>query len=51
MQRMQDRNQEIIVNLYMDNKLYPDSPSRNLLIDLVGSELPNEYGIFILFYF
>lgn len=44
MQRMQDRGQEIVVSLYMDNTFYPDSPSRNLLIDLVGTELPNEYG-------
>ena len=41
---MQDRGQEIIVSLYMENTLYPDSPSRNLWIDLVGSEKPDEYG-------
>jgi hypothetical protein len=41
---MQDRGQEVIVSLYMDNTLYADSPSRNLLIDLVGSEKPDEYG-------
>lgn len=45
MQRMQSRGQEIVVSMYMDNHQYPDSQSRNLLIDLVGSEKPNEYGI------
>ena len=44
MQRMQDRGQEVVVSLFMDSVLYPESPSRNLLIDLVGSELPDEYG-------
>jgi carboxypeptidase Q len=43
MQRMQDRGQEVIVSLYMENQVYPDSQSRNLLIDLVGSERPDEY--------
>ena len=43
MKRMQDRGQDIIVSLYMDNHLYPESQSRNLLIDLVGTELPEEY--------
>jgi hypothetical protein len=46
MQRMQDRGQSVVVSLFMDSVLYPDSPSRNLLIDLVGSELPDEYGAF-----
>ena len=44
MQRMQDRGQVITVSLYMDNKLYPMVPSRNLLIDLVGTEYPDEIG-------
>ena len=35
MQRMQDRGQSVVVSLFMDSVLYPDSPSRNLLIDLV----------------
>lgn len=43
LQRMQDRGQDVIVSLYMESTLYPDSPSRNLLIDLVGSEKPDEY--------
>lgn len=46
---MQDRGQDIVVSLYMENTLYPDSPSRNLWIDLVGSEKPDEYGILLLF--
>ena len=44
MQRMQDRGQEIIVSLYMENTRFPDVQSRNILIDLVGSELPDEIG-------
>lgn len=44
LQRMQDRGQEVLVSLYMESTLYPDSPSRNLLIDLVGTEKPDEYG-------
>ena len=43
LQRMFNRGQEPVVNLYLDSQTLPDSPSRNLLIDLVGSELPNEY--------
>ena len=41
---MQDRGQKITVCFYMENNLYPPTPSRNLLIDLIGSELPHEYG-------
>ena len=44
MQRMQNRGQEIVVSLFMENARYPDTQSRNLLIDLVGSEKPEEYG-------
>jgi carboxypeptidase Q len=43
---MQDRGQEVVVSLYMESTIYPDTPSRNLLIDLVGTEKPDEYGIF-----
>jgi len=42
MKRMQDRGQRVVVDLFMDGKLLPPSQSRNLLIDLVGSELPDE---------
>ena len=49
LQRMQDRGQQIIVSLYMDNELQEPTQSRNLLIDLVGSELPDEYGVYIVY--
>ncbi len=48
LQRFQDRGQTVTVSMYMDNIQYPDSPSRNLLIDLVGSRYPDEYGTLIL---
>lgn len=40
---MFDRGQAPVVSLFMDSVLYPPSPSRNLLIDLPGSERPLEY--------
>jgi carboxypeptidase Q len=42
MQRMWDRKQAIRVTLNMQAQQLPDSPSRNLLIDLRGSEKPDE---------
>ncbi len=44
MQRMQDRGQTITVSLYMENEFFPEVQSRNLLIDLVGSTKPDEFG-------
>jgi carboxypeptidase Q len=43
--RMFARNQNPVVSIYMESSWYPPSPSRNLLIDLVGSERPNEYVV------
>jgi carboxypeptidase Q len=42
LQRMQNRGQNVVVSLYMESTFNPPSASRNLLIDLVGSELPHE---------
>jgi carboxypeptidase Q len=42
LQRMQNRGQEIIISMYMESVMYPQVPSRNLLIDLVGSDFPHE---------
>jgi carboxypeptidase Q len=43
MARMQARGQGVVVSLYMESVWFPPSPSRNILIDLVGSERPYEY--------
>jgi carboxypeptidase Q len=40
---MQERGQAVEVSMRMDSQLLPDSLSRNLLIDLVGSEKPDEF--------
>jgi carboxypeptidase Q len=45
MQRMQSRGQAIVVSLYMEAQQLPDSPSRNVIIDWPGSELPSEYVV------
>lgn len=42
MQRMQDRGQKIVVRLNMDDVTLPDSPSRNVVAEIVGSEFPDE---------
>lgn len=43
MQRMQDRGQRIVVELYMEAHFLPDVQSRNVLIEIEGSELPDEF--------
>lgn len=43
LKRMQDRGQGVVVSMYMESELMAESPSRNLLIDLVGSEKPTEF--------
>jgi carboxypeptidase Q len=43
--RMFTRGQAPVVSLYMESVWYPPSPSRNLLIDLPGSELPDEFVV------
>jgi carboxypeptidase Q len=42
MHRMQDRGEKIVVHLTMHAKTLPDAPSRNVMAELTGSELPNE---------
>lgn len=42
LQRMQDRGQPIEIALYMEASTLADAPSRNLLLDIVGAELPDE---------
>jgi carboxypeptidase Q len=42
MQRMQDRGQPVRLHLRMSAQTLPDSPSRNLVVEIKGSELPDE---------
>jgi carboxypeptidase Q len=45
LQRMQDRGQPVVLALYMEAQTLADAPSRNLVIDLVGSERPQEFVV------
>jgi carboxypeptidase Q len=40
--RLQDLGERIEVHLEMDARFLPDAPSRNVMAELVGSELPDE---------
>lgn len=42
LRRMFERGQTPTVNLCMESQTFPFSPSRNLLIDLTGTDLPEE---------
>jgi carboxypeptidase Q len=42
LQRMQDRGQEPELTLTMEAHWEPDAPSRNVIIEIPGRELPNE---------
>ncbi len=42
LQRWQDRGVEAVVRLKMDTRTLPDAPSRNVVAELVGRELPEE---------
>ncbi len=42
MQRMQDRGQPLRVRLRMNAQTLPDAPSRNIVVEIRGSELPDE---------
>ncbi|MBK9248688.1 MAG: M20/M25/M40 family metallo-hydrolase [Ignavibacteria bacterium] len=46
LQRMQSRGQKIIVTLKMDAKTLPDAPSRNVIAEIKGSEIPEEIVVF-----
>jgi carboxypeptidase Q len=40
--RMQDRGQKVVVRLRMSAQMLPDAPSRNVVAEIRGSELPDE---------
>ena len=42
MQRMQDRGQPVLLELSMDARFADDRPSRNIIIEIPGSERPDE---------
>jgi carboxypeptidase Q len=42
LQRMQDRGERIVVRLRMNAQTLPDTPSRNVVAELTGTELPSE---------
>lgn len=42
LQRMQDRGEPLQLTLSMDAMWMPDAPSRNVIIEIPGTELPNE---------
>lgn len=44
--RMQARGQRIVVRLEMEAQLLPDSPSRNVMGELLGRETPDEVVVF-----
>ncbi|MEO5510201.1 MAG: M20/M25/M40 family metallo-hydrolase, partial [Longimicrobiales bacterium] len=46
MHRMQDRGQKITVRLKMSAQQLPDAPSRNVVAEIRGRELPNEVIVF-----
>ncbi|CAM6007997.1 unnamed protein product [Sphagnum balticum] len=43
--RMQARGQDVEIELYMEARTLPDSPSRNLILEIEGSRFPDEYVI------
>lgn len=46
LQRMQDRGQKPLLRLTMRCQTFPDSPSRNVIAEIRGSEKPNEVVVF-----
>ena len=44
--RMQHRGQKIVVRLEMEAHMLPDSPSRNVMAEIVGREKPEEVVVF-----
>ena len=42
LQRFQDRGERIVVRLKMEAEMLPDSPSRNAVAEIIGSEFPEE---------
>lgn len=44
--RMQKRGQKVVVKLLLESKELPDSPSRNVIAEIRGSEKPDEVVVF-----
>jgi len=42
LQRMQDRGQQVVINLYMEAQNLPDAPSQNVVAEVVGSTYPEQ---------
>ena len=42
LQRMQARGERLVVRLYMESRMLPEVESRNVVAELVGSEIPEE---------
>jgi carboxypeptidase Q len=42
-QRLQSYNLPVVVKLYMEARTLPDSPSRNLIMEIPGTSKPDEY--------
>jgi carboxypeptidase Q len=46
LQRMQERGERVEVMLKMEAQTLPDTPGRNVMAEIVGSEFPNEVVVF-----
>jgi carboxypeptidase Q len=46
LQRMQERGERVEVMLKMEAQTLPDTPGRNIMAEIVGSEFPNEVVVF-----
>jgi carboxypeptidase Q len=42
LQRLQDRGEHAVIELYMEGETKPDAPSRNIVFEIKGSEKPEE---------
>ncbi len=42
LQRLQDRGERCVVELYMEAHTLPDAPSRNIIVEIKGTEKPEE---------
>ena len=46
LQRMQERGERVELHLRMEAQTFPDTPGRNVMAEIRGSELPNEVVVF-----
>ena len=46
LQRMQERGERVEVLLKMEAQTFPDTPGRNVMAEIVGSEFPDEVVVF-----